>query len=43
MASVSDPEPGLRRAIRDLKPSLNADEFMSIYVGDDFRGKVSSV
>ena len=43
-ASVSDPEPGLRRAIRDLKPSLKADEFMSIYVvGDDFRGSTQSL
>ena len=43
-ASVSDPEPGLRRAIRDLKPSLREDEFMSIYlVGDDFRGSTESL
>ena len=44
IASVSDPEPGLRRAIRDLKPSLKADEFMSIYVlGDDFRGSTQGL
>lgn len=42
--SVSDPEPGLRRAIRDLKPSLNQEDSMSIYVvGDDFRGSTQSL
>jgi hypothetical protein len=42
--SVSDPEPGLRRAIRDLKPSLTASDSMSIYViGDDFRGSTQSL
>ncbi len=41
--SVSDPEPGVRKAIRDLKPSLNANDSMSIYVvGDDFRGSTQS-
>jgi hypothetical protein len=44
IASVSDPESGLRRAIRDLKPSLKADEFMSIYLlGDDFRGSTQGL
>ncbi|MBT63789.1 MAG: hypothetical protein CML13_11315 [Puniceicoccaceae bacterium] len=44
VASVSDPEPGLRRAIRDLKPSLKADDSMSIYfIGDDFRGSTQSL
>ena len=44
IASVSDPERGLRRAIRDLKPSLNAEDHMSIYVvGDDFRGSTQSL
>jgi hypothetical protein len=42
--SVSDPEPGLRRAIRDLKPGINANDSMSIYViGDDFRGSTQSL
>ncbi|MGB0409471.1 MAG: hypothetical protein ACPGIC_05680 [Opitutales bacterium] len=37
--SVSDPEPGVRRSIRDLYPQLKANESMSVYVvGDDFRG-----
>ncbi|MAV84455.1 MAG: VWA domain-containing protein [Puniceicoccaceae bacterium] len=44
IASVSDPERGLRRAIRDLKPSLKAEDHMSIYVvGDDFRGSTQSL
>jgi hypothetical protein len=44
IASVSDPERGLRGAIRDLKPSLKADDYMSIYVvGDDFRGSTQSL
>lgn len=44
IASVSDPEDGLRRAIRDLKPGLKADDSMSIYViGDDFRGSTQSL
>ncbi|MGZ0657671.1 vWA domain-containing protein [Coraliomargarita sp. W4R72] len=43
-ASVSDPESGLRRAINDLKPRLNANDSMSIYViGDDFRGSTQSL
>jgi hypothetical protein len=43
-ASASDPEPGIRRAIRDLKPQLaGADQTMSIYaLGDDFRGSTQS-
>ncbi|WP_269523774.1 hypothetical protein [Coraliomargarita parva] len=41
--SVSDPEPGIRRALLDLKPSLNANERMSVYMlGDDFRGNTQS-
>ena len=44
IASVSDPERGLRSAIRDLKPSLRADDHMGIYVvGDDFRGSTQSL
>ncbi|MEO0510677.1 MAG: hypothetical protein AAF065_12555 [Verrucomicrobiota bacterium] len=41
--SVSDPEPGVRRSIRDLYPPLNPEDKMSIYViGDDFRGSTQS-
>ena len=41
--SISDPEPGIRRAIKDLKPYLQASDHMSIYVfGDDFRGSTKS-
>lgn len=41
--SVSDPEPGVRRSIQDLKPQVGAQEKMSIYViGDDFRGSTQS-
>jgi len=37
--SVSDPEPGVRKAFRDLKPTLTTNDKMSLYVvGDDFRG-----
>ena len=37
--SVSDPEPGVRKAFRDLSPDIGPDDNMSIYVvGDDFRG-----
>jgi hypothetical protein len=37
--SVSDPEPGVRKAFRDLKSTLTANDKMSLYVvGDDFRG-----
>ena len=44
IASASDPERGLRRAIQDLKPSLQAEDYMSIYVvGDDFRGSTQSL
>ena len=44
IASVSDPERGLRRAISDLKPSLKSEDYMSIYVvGDDFRGSTQSL
>ena len=41
--SISDPEPGIRKAFRDLKPQLQASDQMSIYViGDDFRGSTQS-
>ena len=44
IASISDPEPGLRKSIRDLKPGLNANDAMSIYVvADDFRGSTQSL
>ena len=37
--SISDPEPGIRRALQDLKTNLQPNDYMSIYViGDDFRG-----
>lgn len=42
--SVSDPERGLRQAIRDLKPRLGAKDAMGLYVlGDDFRGSTQSL
>jgi hypothetical protein len=41
--SVSDPEPGLRRAMRDLRPALQPGDRMSLYMlGDDFRGSTQS-
>jgi hypothetical protein len=41
--SVSDPEPGVRQAFRDLSSGVNANEKMSLYViGDDFRGSTQS-
>lgn len=41
--SISDPEPGIRRAFRDLKTNLQAGDQMSIYVvGDDFRGSTQN-
>lgn len=41
--SVSDPEPGVRRSIKDLRPQLTAGDKMSIYViGDDFRGSTQN-
>ncbi|MGB0744633.1 MAG: hypothetical protein ACPGSB_08910 [Opitutales bacterium] len=41
--SVSDPEPGVRRSVNDLKPQVSAGDKMSIYViGDDFRGSTQS-
>jgi len=45
VASVSDPEPGLRQSIRDLKPQLSSkDDRMSLYViGDDFRGSTQNL
>jgi len=43
LQSVSDPEPGVRNAIQDLRPGLKADDNMSLYViGDDFRGSTQS-
>ncbi|MEN8662364.1 MAG: hypothetical protein ABF322_09300 [Lentimonas sp.] len=42
--SVSDPGPGVRNAIRDLKPRLQANDKMSLYViGDDFQGSTQSL
>lgn len=42
--SISDPEPGIRKALRDLKPSLQSTDYMSLYViGDDFRGSTKSL
>ena len=44
IASVSEPERGLRSAIRDLKPSIKVDDYMSIHVvGDDIRGATQSL
>ncbi|MGC6605783.1 MAG: hypothetical protein ACON5O_03390 [Lentimonas sp.] len=44
IASASDPENGIRRAISDLKPRLNPDDKMSLYViGDDFQGSTQSL
>ncbi len=41
--SISDPEPGIRKALSDLKPKLQGNDYMSIYViGDDFRGSTQS-
>ena len=41
--SISDPEPGIRRALRDLKTGLQGSDYVSIYViGDDFRGSTQS-
>ncbi len=41
--SVSDPAPGIRRALRDLQPRVGPDEHMSLYMlGDDFRGSTQS-
>ncbi len=41
--SVSDPEPGIRRAFRDLRQGVGPDEHMSLYVvGDDFRGNTQN-
>ena len=41
--SISDPEPGIRRAFRDLKPDVKANDYMSLYIiGDDFRGSSQS-
>lgn len=41
--SISDPEPGIRKALKELKPSLQPSDQMSIYIfGDDFRGSTQS-
>lgn len=41
--SASDPEPGIRKAIRDLLPALGSNDKMALYVlGDDFRGNSQS-
>ncbi len=41
--SVSDPEPGVRKAFRDLQQILDPNDSMSLYViGDDFRGSTQS-
>ena len=41
--SISDPEPGIRRALVDLKPYVAPNDYMSLYViGDDFRGSTQS-
>lgn len=41
--SASDPEAGIRNAIRDLSHGLKPDASMSLYViGDDFRGSTQS-
>lgn len=41
--SISDPEPGIRKALNDLKPQLQGKDYMGIYVlGDDFRGSTQS-
>jgi len=41
--SVSDPEPGVRKAFRDLQQILDPRDNLSLYViGDDFRGSTQS-
>lgn len=41
--SVSDPEPGVRRAFNDLRADIKTGDSMSLYViGDDFRGSTDS-
>ena len=41
--SVSDPEPGVRKAFRDLSTDIGPNDNMSLYViGDDFRGSTQS-
>ena len=41
--SISDPEPGIRKAFRDLKTNLQVSDRMNIFVvGDDFRGSTES-
>ena len=42
--SESDPEDGVRRAMRDLKPSVKPGEKMSLYIiGDDLHGSTKAV
>ena len=42
-ASASDPEPGIRQALRTLQPQTKPGDKMSLYViGDDFRGNTQS-
>ena len=42
-ASASDPEPGIRQALKKLKPQIKVGDRMSLYViGDDFRGNTQS-
>ncbi len=41
--SVSDPVPGITRAFKDLRSTINPDESMAIYMlGDDFRGSTTA-
>jgi len=41
--SISDPEPGVRKAFRDLSTDIGPNDNMSLYViGDDFRGSTQS-
>jgi len=42
--SISDPEPGMRRAIQDLGPQVGAGDKLSLFViGDAFRGSTQSL
>ncbi len=41
--SISDPEKGIRKAMRDLRSTLKSEDKMSLYVmGDDFQGSTKS-
>src|SRR5690606_35903144 len=43
IASVSDPEPGIRRAFNDLRGTVRGEDRMGLYViGDDFQGSTQS-